>query len=184
MAGDEQNDRSISPGGRFATTQWSLVLSAGDKSSPRCARLAGGAVPHLLVSLVCVHPPPRKSCRRGRRPDARVLHAAGREGVSASDRTRERPLPDVSAFVHEAIPRQRARLSHGCQAGRRRAVDLDRRHRGRLALSTGTNRRNHAREHLRAPLASSLWNRYLRGSRRNIGMRARWRFLQSSSRYW
>ena len=35
MAGDEQNDRSISPGGRFATTQWSLVLSAGDKSSPR-----------------------------------------------------------------------------------------------------------------------------------------------------
>ena len=36
MAGAQHNDASISPGGgRFATTQWSLVLSAGDRTSPR-----------------------------------------------------------------------------------------------------------------------------------------------------
>jgi RNA polymerase sigma-70 factor (ECF subfamily) len=35
MAGAEHHDASVSPGGRFATTQWSLVISAADRSSPR-----------------------------------------------------------------------------------------------------------------------------------------------------
>jgi RNA polymerase sigma-70 factor (ECF subfamily) len=35
MAGAEHHDRGVSPGGRFATTEWSLVLSAADRSSPR-----------------------------------------------------------------------------------------------------------------------------------------------------
>jgi RNA polymerase sigma-70 factor (ECF subfamily) len=35
MAGAEHHDASGSPGGRFATTQWSLVISAADRSSPR-----------------------------------------------------------------------------------------------------------------------------------------------------
>ena len=36
MAGAPHNDASVSPGGgHFATTQWSLVLSAADRSSPR-----------------------------------------------------------------------------------------------------------------------------------------------------
>jgi RNA polymerase sigma-70 factor (ECF subfamily) len=36
MSGAQHNDASISPGGdQFATTQWSLVLSAADRTSPR-----------------------------------------------------------------------------------------------------------------------------------------------------
>jgi RNA polymerase sigma-70 factor (ECF subfamily) len=35
MAGAEHHDRGVSPGDRFATTQWSLVISAADRTSPR-----------------------------------------------------------------------------------------------------------------------------------------------------
>ena len=40
----------------FVTTRWSVVLAARDKASPDAAQALEYALPHVLVSPVCVCP--------------------------------------------------------------------------------------------------------------------------------
>ena len=169
----------------FAATRWTLVLAAADGRvvAPR-PRGDGGALPAVLVSALCLRPPPRTRSARGRRPDPGVLSAAAGQGFPGRRGPPQRQVPRLPVGRAEAFPGQRAGPLPSPETRRREGCHLAGWSQGGKPLSVGAGtqpdtRKNSSSANGRSPSST----RSCSGCKRNSPPRASKRSFERLKRF-